>query len=556
VKITILRTTIISIYLLLIILSLVFIRRPAVVDYTAPSDQFSAERAYKHVEVISQKPHPIGSDEHTKVREYIVDQIKKLGFEPEVQTIQTVNPRTGADITVNNVIVKMKGTNNSKAVLLAAHYDTTSGTLGASDDGAGVAVLLESLRMFSISKGLTNDIIFLFTDGEEVRSVGAQAFVDHHEWINDVGLVINVDTRGNTGVAYMYEMSSPNGRLIMEFSKAVPFPYAASYMYQVYEMLPNYSDFTVFKKAGLPGFNIGFIDGFDSYHSMTDTPENLDLKSVQHMASYSTSLIRHFGKLDLSDLLQGNQIFFNPIGYSFIHYPQSFNSIFVLLTIFLLVTLIWLLNKRGHLTMSRLFSSFFLYLAALALSSLVTILLYKFLLSVHPYFLQGEIRGGTLYPYHFATILAILNVITFFFFYRLTAKKFTIYEAPLGACVLFAICMIASFVYMNNISYLFIFPLHFILVGYIVLLRDKFRYILPFQRALIMTLFSVPAILLFVPMISTIFIALGAGQPLGPIILTILLLGITLPASHFMIISHEHLQNEIDEDEHTVIDLT
>lgn len=58
---------------------------PQPVASDAPATEFSAERAYEHVKVISEKPHPTGSAAASEVREYIVDQLRDLGLDPQVQ---------------------------------------------------------------------------------------------------------------------------------------------------------------------------------------------------------------------------------------------------------------------------------------------------------------------------------------------------------------------------------------------------------------------------------------------------------------------------------------
>src|SRR5437016_1536970 len=40
---------------------------------------FSAERAVAHLSVIADQPHPVGSPQSAKVREYIVGELSKLG---------------------------------------------------------------------------------------------------------------------------------------------------------------------------------------------------------------------------------------------------------------------------------------------------------------------------------------------------------------------------------------------------------------------------------------------------------------------------------------------
>ena len=58
---------------------------PKVVPYSAPAEEFSAERAYRLLEEIAAKPHALGSPAHDEVRDRILRMWRDLGFEPEVQ---------------------------------------------------------------------------------------------------------------------------------------------------------------------------------------------------------------------------------------------------------------------------------------------------------------------------------------------------------------------------------------------------------------------------------------------------------------------------------------
>ena len=50
-------------------------RPPAAVPASASPTVFSAERAMKHVLAIAQRPHPVGSAEHDRVRDYLIAQL-------------------------------------------------------------------------------------------------------------------------------------------------------------------------------------------------------------------------------------------------------------------------------------------------------------------------------------------------------------------------------------------------------------------------------------------------------------------------------------------------
>jgi len=212
-----------------LILSLYQESPPAAVSAGAPAADFSSGRAMQHVQAIAKTPHPIGSSEHAAVRDYIFSTLASDGLQPAIQTATSVN-RNGDSLlvagTIQNVVARLQGTNNTRALLLAAHYDSKAQAFGASDDGSGVAALLETLRALKSGPQLRNDVIFLFTDCEEEGLLGANAFMAKHPWAHDVGLALNFEARGSSGPSIMFETSRGNGWLVQEFAKAAPHPVA------------------------------------------------------------------------------------------------------------------------------------------------------------------------------------------------------------------------------------------------------------------------------------------------------------------------------------------
>ena len=147
----------------------------------------------------------MGSPANAAVRDYLVGELRGLGLTPQVQRATAAYypiPGLLQAGTAENVLARLPGTNPAgKAFLLAAHYDSVPTGPGATDNGSGVASALETLRALRAGPPLRNDVIVLFTDGEERGLIGARAFVDQHPWASDVGVVLNLDTRGNTGPA-------------------------------------------------------------------------------------------------------------------------------------------------------------------------------------------------------------------------------------------------------------------------------------------------------------------------------------------------------------------
>ena len=107
-----------------------------------PLTEFSTERALVHLKQIAKKPHFVGTAEHKKVQDYIVGELEKLGLNTEIQQQVALNKKWRAGTTTQNIIAKIKGTSNSKALLLLTHYDSAvHSSLGASDAGSGVVTI-------------------------------------------------------------------------------------------------------------------------------------------------------------------------------------------------------------------------------------------------------------------------------------------------------------------------------------------------------------------------------------------------------------------------------
>ncbi len=170
-------------FALLILIGVLAIRSiepPPVVDENAPATEFSATRAMRDVRGIAKKPHPLGSAENDRVREYLVGRLRELGANPEVQTATVArHSLSGPDTwaVVNNIVAKIPGTQPTGAVMIVAHYDSVPSGPGAGDDAASVAAILETLRALKADASpLRNDLVVLFTDGEELGLLGAQRF--------------------------------------------------------------------------------------------------------------------------------------------------------------------------------------------------------------------------------------------------------------------------------------------------------------------------------------------------------------------------------------------
>jgi len=508
---------------------------PEAVAVSAPPDQFSSARAFSHVEVIGRAPHEIGSAEHRVVRDYIMSQLTALGLVPQIQkTTAFTTRRSLAEAgTVENVVARLSGTNSSRALLLVSHYDSVPTGPGASDNGAGVASLLETLRALKSQPPLKNDVIFLFTDGEEVGLLGASAFINEHPWAKDVGLVLNFEARGNSGPSIMFETSNQNGWLIGELAKAAPYPVGNSLSYDIYRLLPNDTDFTALRDSKLPGMNFAFIEGLTRYHTQLDSVSNVDQRSLQHHGSNALALTRHFGDMNLAQIRKQNAVYFNIPGSILIHYSSFW---IIPLTVFVaavfVAVIVYGLRKK-QLSIGGMAMGFLACLSNIVLVAAVIFGIW-FLISIttvaYSRMVFGDTYNSTLYLVGFSA-LTITLVATVYMLWR---RKIRAENLWVGGLLWFLIMLVLSALYIPGGSYLFTWPLLFGLFGLAATFVLRTRAAgndenLPLKLAIVFSISAIPGVLLLVPLIGQIFTALTVQVVFIPMIFVVLLLWSMVP---------------------------
>lgn len=299
---------------------------PAARPADAPASEFSAARAFAHVEAIARAPHPSGSVEQARVRDHLEAALRDLGLTVERQsaTVAQGYQRHAGDArfgVIENIVGVLPGRERGPALLLMSHYDSVPAAAGAADAASGVATILETVRALRAGPALRNDLIVLFTDGEESGLFGAQAWFGRHPRAAEVGLVLNFDARGSRGPVAMFETSAGNGALIRALASEVARPLADSTIYALYRQMPNDTDLSIAKAAGHAGMNFAFVHGLFDYHSPTDQPAQLSTATLQHLGDYALPLARHFAEQPLPSVAAPDRHYFNPVGFRFVHYP-------------------------------------------------------------------------------------------------------------------------------------------------------------------------------------------------------------------------------------------
>ena len=256
---------------------------------TVAAGEFDTQRAIGRLAHIlgDQRPHPVDSVANDAVRERLMAELRSVGLEPQVREVMDCNitPESrGVGCAMTRNVVASIGPASGYRLLLNAHYDSTPTGPGASDDGLGVATLIEvaaNLRALPPPRPIT----FLFNEGEEFELSGARAFVTHDQLAGEVDSLINIDTRGVSGPALMFETNLPNGPALHDYARASRRPYANSVSADFANLIPNTTDVTVFKERGWKTLSYSIIGNETRYHSPGDTVAALDRASLYHVGS-------------------------------------------------------------------------------------------------------------------------------------------------------------------------------------------------------------------------------------------------------------------------------
>lgn len=494
-------------------------------DFNAKEDKFSTDRAFKHVEAIAEKQHYVGTSQHSLTRNYIVKQLEKLDL--KVHTQQGFSLNAKGEFTIpENIIAKINGTNpKAKSLLLMSHYDSEPhSSYGASDAASGIATILEATRAF-LESGIRpeHDIIICFTDAEEVGLLGANLFVDKHPWADNVGLVLNFESRGSGGPSNMIlETNHGNTKMIKAFADSeLKHPLATSLMYSVYKILPNDTDSTVFReKADIPSFFFAFIDDHHDYHTALDTPQRLSKSSLSHQGEYAFGLLKHFSQTSLDNKLKSNSemVYFNLPEFGMFYYPFHWMWWLYIGNLFLFIIILYFGFKTMSINRRELFLGFLPFIISLICAFVLGFFGWKAMLWLYPEYseiLQGFPYNGHNYIFAFVCLSLWITFVV----YKRFQKKLNPHNALIAPIVFwFAISALIN-IYLPGASY-FIIPLGF---GIIAFAMTVFKEI---PNLFIIWFLSLPCIGLIVPLIQFFPVGLGLNMLVISTVFCVLVFGL------------------------------
>ncbi len=242
-----------------------------------------------------------------KSRKFIFEYFHRCGTTPEEQTYTVNNLETA------NIIAEIRGNKlPDEIILIAAHYDTVCGTVGANDNASGIAALLELHRLLKKNKHKRTIRFAAFTLEEpphfETENMGSFIYARKCAKQNDnIKLMICLDmlAYGGSFVKQQVPLSSMHGKYPAKGNYLVAaslptysrFTYMLKNFYNSYSRVPIYdviapaslkginnSDHASFHKFGIPNLMITDTGFYRSshYHSETDTMNTLNFRFLMN----------------------------------------------------------------------------------------------------------------------------------------------------------------------------------------------------------------------------------------------------------------------------------
>ncbi|KAF8234432.1 hypothetical protein L208DRAFT_1359694 [Tricholoma matsutake] len=202
-----------------------------------PNPRFNITQALSDLHhLTAHGPHPYNSHSNDLARNYILNRLIPIAHahpnhvyiaDDRVSNGSWMNARgtTGVYFEGTNILVKIDGLEEKErgGILFSAHYDSVSTAPGATDNGMGVATLLQLIQLFAVNRG-KRTAIFNINNGEEDFLNGAHAFLQH-PWSNITDTFLNLEGAASGGRPLVFRSSSlPPLRSFLP--KHVPHPHA------------------------------------------------------------------------------------------------------------------------------------------------------------------------------------------------------------------------------------------------------------------------------------------------------------------------------------------
>lgn len=244
-----------------------------------------------------------GSQASDTTQKWIISQLNANGYSDI-----TVDTFTRNGVLYTNIITSKESSLSDEYFIVCAHYDTRNGP-GASDNGSGVAALLQTSKLIK-DLNITRSVVFIFFDGEEAGYVGSQSYVSRFlsSLDPDLYMVLNVDqiggTAGEPGNDKIKCERDENTNPLTNNGLSYTITDTIARLATIYTSLEPIitkayaSDYIPFEEAGYVITGL-YQNADDKYsHSAADTIGNLDTVAMNEAIKLTAAATMYFAQID------------------------------------------------------------------------------------------------------------------------------------------------------------------------------------------------------------------------------------------------------------------
>lgn len=273
------------------------------------------------------------------------------------------------DRTVNNLVVAVPGSDTiakyadpdneqlsyGDAVMFTAHYDSSSVNAGASDNTAAVANMIEMIRKVVDRESVyKNDLLFVFTSGEEEGALGAYAFKYQFTGFNNiysrVKVAFNFDAVGGSGALIMSEATGSGAAIVSAYAAMGGRSYSSSVFSALFADENKITDFEIYDDIAALNF---VTAGNDNTGTAFDTPDNLDKGVVNAFGNMMNRAVDYFGDRSLGGYADtASAGFFNYLGLT-VWYAEFAAYIIAAIIVLLVAAIVFVAVRKKTINLVK-----------------------------------------------------------------------------------------------------------------------------------------------------------------------------------------------------------
>lgn len=301
------------------------------INYSAYAGNNEPSEVYQYLQQLAVPEKGIGAreagtKEEQRTADFIAKELEKFGL------VVTYQPFVfGKNSLKSTNIIADSNPKASKTIILGAHYDSTGaekGSLGAIDNGAGVAAMLAIAKKMGSTSNQDINFRYIAFGAEETGLEGSRYYVKQlkasPDELANIKAMINFDTIAGGDIVYVHSAHTKPYRCA---SKEFPYNSDTSIrnallsastkvlgekdQYTVHPAYPGYpegvtgswSDHAPFACAGIPiayveatNFTINGEEGYDGY-SQTTNPTTWSCFDSKNLSACDRKDEKHWGKI-------------------------------------------------------------------------------------------------------------------------------------------------------------------------------------------------------------------------------------------------------------------